>query len=191
VEREVLMTGIGGQGVQLGAQVMARAAVLEGRHVMLFGSYGGTMRGGPTDSTLVVADLPISSPPIVSRAWSAVVMHHDFWEPVRAKLDPDAVVVLNASLFAGEVDRAALRVFDIEATRIAAELGSPVSASMVMVGAFAGITELLSIECLVEAMASSLPSYRAQHRERNERALRAGFETVPQGAAPAWQEPAA
>ena len=30
----------------------------EGREVMLLGSYGGTMRGGNTDSTLVVADAP-------------------------------------------------------------------------------------------------------------------------------------
>ncbi|TMK87611.1 MAG: indolepyruvate ferredoxin oxidoreductase subunit beta, partial [Actinobacteria bacterium] len=32
-ERELLLTGIGGQGVQLAAQVIARAAVLEGREV--------------------------------------------------------------------------------------------------------------------------------------------------------------
>ena len=68
IEREILFTGVGGQGVQLAAQVLARAAVLEGRHVMLLGTYGGTMRGGNTDATLVVADAPISTPPIVSRA---------------------------------------------------------------------------------------------------------------------------
>jgi Pyruvate/2-oxoacid:ferredoxin oxidoreductase gamma subunit len=49
VEREILLTGIGGQGIQLAAQVLARAAVASGLEVMLFGSYGGTMRGGPTD----------------------------------------------------------------------------------------------------------------------------------------------
>jgi len=31
MERELLITGIGGQGVQLAAQVLARAATLEGR----------------------------------------------------------------------------------------------------------------------------------------------------------------
>ena len=56
MERELMLTGIGGQGVQLAAQVLARAATLEGREVMLFGSYGGMMRGGNTDATLVVAD---------------------------------------------------------------------------------------------------------------------------------------
>ena len=56
MEREVLLTGIGGQGVQLAAQVLAHAALDEGRDVQLFGAYGGMMRGGNTDATLVVAD---------------------------------------------------------------------------------------------------------------------------------------
>ena len=54
MEREVLLTGIGGQGVQLAAQVLARAAALEGKGVMLFGVYSGMMRGGNSDSTVVV-----------------------------------------------------------------------------------------------------------------------------------------
>ena len=37
-----MLSGIGGQGVQLAAQVLARAAMREGRFVLLFGSYGGT-----------------------------------------------------------------------------------------------------------------------------------------------------
>jgi S-adenosyl methyltransferase/Pyruvate ferredoxin/flavodoxin oxidoreductase len=45
VERELLMTGIGGQGVQLAGQLLARAAVSTGRQVLMFGSYGGMMRG--------------------------------------------------------------------------------------------------------------------------------------------------
>ena len=86
MEREILLTGIGGQGVQLGAQVLARAAARENRGVILLGTYGGSMRGGPTDSTLIVADGDVVAPPIVSRARSAIAMHHAFWDPLRPKL---------------------------------------------------------------------------------------------------------
>ena len=51
-ERELLLTGIGGQGVQLAAQFVARAAVYDRREVMLFGSYGGMMRGGDRKSVV-------------------------------------------------------------------------------------------------------------------------------------------
>ncbi|MGI9433049.1 MAG: 2-oxoacid:acceptor oxidoreductase family protein, partial [Myxococcota bacterium] len=101
MEREIILTGIGGQGVQLAAQVLARAALLESREVMLLGTYGGTMRGGSTDATLVVGDRAIESPPVVERAGAAVALHHQFWAPVAAKLRPDALVLVNESLFQG------------------------------------------------------------------------------------------
>ena len=88
IEREVFLTGIGGQGVQLAARVLALAAMREGRNVMSLGTYGGTMRGGNTESTVVVADGPIVSPPVVSRGWSAVVVHPRYWGALRRKLQP-------------------------------------------------------------------------------------------------------
>jgi len=188
VEREVILTGVGGQGIQLAAQILARAAVLENRHVMSLGTYGGTMRGGNTDSTLVVGDEPVVSPPIVSSAWSAVLMHHAFWAPTRARLGPGAVAVVNSSLFDAELDHDALRVFDVPATRIATDAGSPLAASLALIGAYAGVTEIVGVEAMVEAMRESLPPYRRQHLEGNEKALRAGFDAAPACAAPAWKE---
>src|ERR1700680_3840248 len=95
VERELLMTGIGGQGVQLATQVLARALTLEDRYVMSLGTYGGTMRGGNTDAARVFADRPISSPPIVASAWSGLAMHHRFWEGMHARLRSGAILVVN------------------------------------------------------------------------------------------------
>ena len=186
MEREIMFTGIGGQGVQLSAQILARAAVREGRHVMTLGTYGGTMRGGNTENTVVVADEPIVAPPIVARTWSALAMHHRYWDEVQRKLRPDAVVVLNSSLFEGDVDRDACRVFDVPATAMASDLGGPMAASQVLLGAYARLTGLAGIESLVEAMRESVPAYRQEHLETNERALRAGFDAAPDQAAPAW-----
>jgi 2-oxoglutarate ferredoxin oxidoreductase subunit gamma len=185
MERELILTGVGGQGVQLAAQVLARAAVLEGRFVMLLGTYGGTMRGGNTDSALVVADEPITAPPIVSRVWSVVAMHHQFWGPAQARMRPGAVVVVNHPVFAAEIDRRTHRVFEVPAVEIATRIGSPLAASMVLVAAHARITGLVGLEALVAGMRESVPPYRRQHVEANEKALRAGFEAAAP-AAPAW-----
>jgi Pyruvate/2-oxoacid:ferredoxin oxidoreductase gamma subunit len=188
MEREVLFTGIGGQGVQLAAQVLARAAVLEDRHVMLLGTYGGTMRGGNTDATLVVADMPISTPPIVSRAWSGLAMHPQFFAPLRAKLRPRAVVVRNASLFTEAPNADTHRVFDVAATARATELGSPVVGAMLLIAAFARITAIVGLDSLLTAMRACVPSYRRQHVELNEQALQEGFAAAPVGVALAWAE---
>jgi Pyruvate/2-oxoacid:ferredoxin oxidoreductase gamma subunit len=191
-EREVLLTGIGGQGVQLAAQVLARAAAADERQVMLFGVYSGMMRGGNSDSTLVVADGDIQAPPLISHAWSAIVMHHKFWYPMATKLRPNGVVVVNSSLFEGEVDRDAHAVFDVPVTEIAAALGNSMAASMVMVGAYVAITGLVALESAIAGMRQSIPSYRQQHVENNERAIQAGWDAVPTKlAVPAWDVVAA
>jgi 2-oxoglutarate ferredoxin oxidoreductase subunit gamma len=184
-ERELLITGIGGQGVQLAAQVIAKAATLEGRDVMFFGIYGGMMRGGNTDSTVVVADGPITAPPVVPRAWSAIAMHDEFWAPLEPRLRDGGFVLVNESTFAHEVV-APVTVHRIAATELAAELGNPLGGAMVMVGAYGGLTGLVSLEALVEAMRASVPPYRQQHVAANERTIRAGWEVVPSGAHPAW-----
>jgi 2-oxoglutarate ferredoxin oxidoreductase subunit gamma len=184
-ERELLITGIGGQGVQLAAQVVARAATLEGRDVMFFGVYGGMMRGGPTDSTVVVADRPITSPPVVSRAWSAIAMHDEHWAPLVQRLRPGAVVFVNDETFTAPID-GDVTVHRVAATEIAAELDNRLGGGMVMVGAYAAVTGLVDVDSLVAAMRASIPSYRVQHAEANERALRAGWELLPRETSPAW-----
>jgi Pyruvate/2-oxoacid:ferredoxin oxidoreductase gamma subunit len=188
MEREVLFTGIGGQGVQLAAQVLARAALHEGREVMPLGTYGGNMRGGNTDATVVLADGPISAPPIVAKAWAGVAMHPRYWDGVREKLGEGSVAAWNADLFATEAtDAAGAQVLAVDATREATALGSPLAASLVLLGAFSGATGLVGIEALVAGMEDALPPYRQQHAADNARALRHGFEHAPEGAPRAWQ----
>ena len=68
-EHEVIFTGIGGQGIQLMAKILAEAATQEGKHVMLFGVYSGMMRGGSSESTVVIGDGEIEAPPIIPHCW--------------------------------------------------------------------------------------------------------------------------
>ena len=184
-ERELLITGIGGQGVQLAAQVIAAAAALEDREVMFFGIYGGMMRGGNTDSTVVVADGPITAPPVVARTWSAIAMHDQFWAPIEPRLRPGGFVLVNDSTFSHNI-AAPVTVHRIAATEIAVGLDHQLGGAMVMVGAYGALTGIVGLDALVEAMRESVPSYRAQHVAANERAIRAGWDAVPIGVHPAW-----
>jgi Pyruvate/2-oxoacid:ferredoxin oxidoreductase gamma subunit len=185
MERELLITGIGGQGVQLAAQVIARAATLEGREVLFFGLYGGMMRGGNTDSTVVVADGPIEAPPVVSQAWSAIAMHDEYWEPVERRLRTDGLVLVNDSTFTRAV-RDDVNVLRVRATELAADAGNPLGGAMVMAGAYSALTGLIGLDALIEGMRESIPPYRQQHIAANETVLRLGFEQADAGRFPAW-----
>jgi 2-oxoglutarate ferredoxin oxidoreductase subunit gamma len=188
VERELVMTGIGGQGIQLAAQLLARAAIAEGREVQLFGSYGGMMRGGNTEATIVIADGPIEAPPTVGQTWSAILMHHEYVEPTLSRIRAGSLVLVNSTVFDAPFDRTGCTAIDVPATEVAMEVGNVMTASMVMLGAYAAVTEIVALDALEDAVAAALPSYRTQHVALNVAALRAGYEAVPRAVAAAWTE---
>ena len=186
MERELLLTGIGGQGVQLAARVIAAAAIAEGRSVQLFGSYSGMMRGGNTDATLVIADGAVEAPPTVGHAWSAIVMHDEYAAPTLSKLTENSLVVINADVCSSKPNPARSTTVEIHANEIADGVGSRVAASMVLVGAYAAATGLVALSTLETAIADSLPSYRKKTVDVNVAAVRAGYETAPHDLVPAW-----
>jgi Pyruvate/2-oxoacid:ferredoxin oxidoreductase gamma subunit len=162
--------------VQLAAQIVARAAITSGFEVQIFGSYGGMMRGGNTESTIVVGDGPIETPPTVTSAWSAILVHPDHAAPTLERVRPDGVVVFNATLFA---DPPRPDAIGIPLT------GSPLDASLVLVGAHAAITGLLGLDAMLAAVAGALPPYRQQYVGRCQDALRLGDATARSTAASA------
>lgn len=186
MEREVIATGIGGQGIQLASEVLARAATAEGREVLMFGSYGGMMRGGNTDAYVVVADAPISAPPVPPLAWVAIVMHHQHAAPVLAKLRRDSIVLVNTSVVVGELELGSATAIGVAATELAVAAGNIITASLVMVGALAAATGLVALESLGTAVEVALPPYRQQHVALNQRALEVGFDAVDRSTHPAW-----
>lgn len=186
MQREVLLTGIGGQGVQLAAKTLAMAATAEGRRVLMSSHYGGEMRGGQTEASVVVADDELRAVPILESSWSAFVMHARYWEGVAARLRPGGLVLSNSSVVP-ELPEGDWVHIAVPAGDVAAGIGAPMAAGFVLLGAYASATGLVSAESLVAAMKDLVPPYRTQHIERNEAAIRAGASEVePLGAAAAW-----
>jgi 2-oxoglutarate ferredoxin oxidoreductase subunit gamma len=113
-------------------------------------------------------------------------MHHEFWPAVRDRLVDDCVVVVDRSVFKGELDFAKGMVVEIEATGVATEMGNSRGGAMVALGALAAATGLVDLAHLEEAAYEVLPSYRAEHAKANADAIAAGFALVSQPAASVW-----
>ena len=189
MEREILLSGIGGQGVQLGAQLLARAAVAQGRQIQLFGSYGGMMRGGNTDATLVIADEPVAAPPTVDAAWSAIVLHPAYAGWIGQRLHRGGLVLINSTVLTEDDDLGlpeGIEVLEVPAAQVAVEVGTPALTCMVALGAYVAATAILPIEALCAALPEALPPYRQQHIASSERALAAGAALVPALLSAAW-----
>jgi 2-oxoglutarate ferredoxin oxidoreductase subunit gamma len=134
---------------------------------------------------VIVADQGLRSVPILESAWSAVVMHGRYWPGVAARIRPEGLVVYNSSV-AGDLSPGDLTAVPVAAGEIADGIGAPMAAGFVLLGAFAGVTGLVSTDALVEAMRDLVPPYRVQHIENNEKAIRAGASSVTALSEPAW-----
>jgi 2-oxoglutarate ferredoxin oxidoreductase subunit gamma len=179
MEQEVILSGIGGQGIQLLSKSLALAATMAGRYAMLAADYGGEMRGGPSQASVVIGDAPLRALPILPSAGAAVLMHHKFSAFALERLRPDGLLLLNTSIVPAGFPADAVahpgRVAGFPVTAVARDLGAPQAAGFVMLGAYVGLTAAVEPEALEQAMRRLLPPYRAQHGDANARAIEAGL----------------
>jgi 2-oxoglutarate ferredoxin oxidoreductase subunit gamma len=180
IEREIIFTGIGGQGIQLMAKILAQAAATAGKHAMLFGVYGGAMRGSPSESTLVIGDEEIQAPPIVPHCWSIVAMHAQSLPTLIPKLRRDGRLFLNETLASGLPPPGVVSVA-IPATRLAEQAGNSMGAGMIMLGAFVASTQLVTLDHLVAAMRATLPPHRTRMADANAALLQLGADFIRGG----------
>ena len=183
MEREVIISGIGGQGIQLMAKVLAQAANRAGKQVMLFGIYGGMMRGGSSESTVVISDAEIQAPPIIPQTWSVLAMHPAGLPELAKKLRPGGVLCRNSTLVTS-VPRGDVQVIDIPATQMAVQAGNIMGAGMIALGAFCAATRLVDHDALVVARRESLPPHRQHLAEKNVMLLNVGAAAATAAARP-------
>jgi 2-oxoglutarate ferredoxin oxidoreductase subunit gamma len=176
MEREIIISGIGGQGVQLLAKLLAQAAVREGRQVMTFGMFMGTIRGGSSESTVVVADADIVSPPIVPRLWAVLAMHGAGLPALVRKVRPGGVLFYNRSLVPEPSGWNEVHRVGIPATEMAKATGQVLAAGMIALGAFARATGVVTVASLQTALADVLPAHRRRLIDSNARAIARGAE---------------
>jgi Pyruvate/2-oxoacid:ferredoxin oxidoreductase gamma subunit len=174
MERAIAMTGLGGQGIQLVAKLLAAGGMRAGRQVMMFGIFMGMIRGGSSDSTVVLADDEIVSPPLVSECWCVVAMHPDGLAKLAPKVGPGAVLVRNAATVTRAPDWDGGCDVAVPASDLAQELGQPLGAGMIALGALAAVTGVVAVPSLVDALAAVLPAHRQQHVAGNRACLERG-----------------
>lgn len=173
-----MVTGTGGQGIQLLSKTLAMAAIRQGRHAMLASEVGGEMRGGPSLASVVIGDEPVQALPILERTDAVILSHHRFGERSLERIVDGGLCLVNSSIVRDEHVPERVRDVRVPAAELAKELGAPQASGFVLLGAFVALTGLVERERLAEAMRELLPPYRRQHAERNAAAIERGFHGV-------------
>src|SRR3989304_9589134 len=116
---DVTVAGFGGQGVLVIGNLLAYAAMREGRHVTYLPTYGVEMRGGTANCTVVISSREIGSP-VVGRPCSSIVMNLPSLLKYENLILPGGLLLINSSLInLGETSRKDIEILLIPANEIA------------------------------------------------------------------------
>ncbi len=118
------------------------------------------MRGGTAYCTVVISDRRIGSP-IISNPLCACVFNRPSLDKFAPKVKPDGVLIINSSLIDVKSERSDIRQILVSANDIATEAGNARSANVVMLGAFLGVSKVVSMETILATINEKLSKKKA------------------------------
>ena len=177
MEKQFLIAGFGGQGVRLSGQLIAKAAMLEGREVSWMPSYGPEMRGGEANCAVVVSDEQIGSP-LVSEPPVLVAMNKPSLVKFMPKMPCNGTLLYNSSLIEGVEIRKDIRAIAVPCNEIADRLQNDRVANMVMLGAVQQLSGVCGDESIHATLTDWLGEKKAALVAINEQAVAEGRAVV-------------
>lgn len=178
---DVFIAGTGGQGILLIGNMLAEAALAEGRSVTFLPSYGVEMRGGNANCTVVISDREIGSPSVTTPQ-VLIAMSKKARALYEGKVMPGGLMILNISLApAGGAAREDIEVMELALNDLAAEMGDARLANMIALGAYLGGTPVVSLESVEAGMEHALSERNRRFIPLNMDAIRKGVELSADG----------
>ncbi len=161
---EIRFHGRGGQGAVIASEVLASAFFKEGKYVQAFPSLGVERRGAPVTAYTRVDEQPIRIRQFIYEPDHIIILDPTLIDStqVDAGLKENGWILINTDRAPETFGRfSRFRVAVVDANRIALEnrLGSSTTpiVNTAILGAFAKITRMVSIDSIIEAMKEFVP----------------------------------
>ncbi len=180
METEIMISGTGGQGVIAAGEFLSEALFRSGLEVMFTRSYGSEARGGSCRSEVVASDSEIYDLQL-DKADVLLVLSTAAFRKYQNRARKDALMLVDSAVLEniGEDEiRSDVDLKHLPATDLAVELGNPIVANMVLLGALAKLSDVVSIEELKKAVNELM---RPSMRDINLKALATGYENKFKG----------
>jgi len=158
VLQEVRWHGRGGQGVWTASELLAKAAIHEGKYIQSFPEFGPERMGAPVRAYTRISDRPINLHCAIYRPNVAVILDPTLFKtvPLAEGLPEDGVLIVNTRESPAKVRKqleiAGRKVWTVPATDIAFRtLGRPVT-NTAMLGAVARASGIVGLESIEKAV---------------------------------------
>jgi 2-oxoglutarate ferredoxin oxidoreductase subunit gamma len=177
MQKEIIISGFGGQGVLFAGQVIAYAAMDSGKQVTWIPSYGPEMRGGTANCTVVIADHEIGSP-LVKNPPLVIALNLPSYDKYESMMQAGGTLVVNQSMVDRGAKRTDINTVFVAANEIAEQIGDKKLTNMVTVGALLAALAEVTIETISAALKAHLPARHQHLLPKNYEALRRGLESA-------------
>jgi 2-oxoglutarate ferredoxin oxidoreductase subunit gamma len=169
---EIRLGGSGGQGVVLAAQILGKAAILDGKNALQTQAYGAEARGSLAKSEVIISDGKIAFP-AVRKPDILVAMNQEALDKLFKDLKDDGTLIVDGTSVSS-IPETKARVHKLPLTETAKKaFGEAMYANMVMLGAFTKITRLVSDQTMERTIKENVP---AKTVEKNVDAFRKGLQ---------------
>ena len=177
MKREIIIAGFGGQGVMSIGKTLVEAGMAEDLEVSWVPSYGPEMRGGTANCSVILSPEVIGSP-IVTEPTELIAMNGPSLAKFERSVVPGGTIFINGTdIDPGHVPEG-VRVIRVPCMEIAAKLGNPKVANMVMLGAYIEAMGNLGTETIKEMLVHMFTGPKAKLVDLNIEALRRGAACV-------------
>ena len=164
MKNDIILAGVGGQGILSIATVIGSAALQQGLHLKQAEVHGMSQRGGDVQSNLRLSSETIYSD-LIPKGGADIIVSLEPMEALRylPYLAPDGWIITNTAPFVNipnypEMEKVMDQlgklphVVALDVDAVAKDLGNPRGANMVLLGAMAAMLHILEPETLREGI---------------------------------------
>jgi 2-oxoglutarate ferredoxin oxidoreductase subunit gamma len=173
MKKELLFSGIGGQGVITLGETLCDAAIKAGYNVTFVPFYGQEKRGGRTMCNIVVSDGTES--PIISEADIMLIFDERSLRDYQSLMSEGGTMILNSDLVELEPETACKDIRRIPFSTMAQEVGNSKTANVIALGYIAKFLPMIPYDLIAAEVERSFAA-KPKLIPLNLKALKTGYD---------------
>lgn len=174
---KIILAGYGGQGMLLCGQLLAYAAMTDGRHVTWFPSYGPEMRGGAAACTVIISEKPVGSP-VAQYVDIVAAMSQPALEKYHGAVKDGGTLLYNSALVSVPEKRANIHYLGIDFSHLGTELGNSKAVNMIVLGSLNELLQCVAVSSIHSALVYKFGENNTKLLELNKKALQMGQASI-------------
>lgn len=182
---EIIFYARGGQGAKTAAEIIAQAALREGKFVQAFPSFGPERSGAPTKTYVRVSSNPIRTKEPIVDPDVVIILDETLIETEKGmttNLDKNEALIINSIKDSSEIAQQLGfngRVYPVDANKISMDIVGQPRPNTVILGKIVQVTEVVQLKSIISEFRSLFQEKIGKENcEKNISAIEKAYDTI-------------